>query len=142
MKNPQPAYIILIAVICLAGYYYYYKHFRGYYDTVEIDDLSQNASYVAAEPSYEMDYNFMWIKMEGLLYGETDLVVKRFCKNVEHPGYPDFRDSVIYHFQKQGRIDTLIRQDCYCAVQLTFHNIPKPKTEGNLKVKIHIGEFL
>lgn len=133
---------ILIAVMCLASYYFYYNYFRGYYDTIEIDDLSKNDSYVADEPSHEMDYNFLWIKIEGKLDGKTDLVLKKFCRNVKHPTYPDFRDSsVVYHFSKQGKIDTLVREDCYCGVQFTFHNVPKPSAKGNLKIRIHVGEY-
>lgn len=127
--------------MCLAVYCFYYKYFRGYYDNIVIDDLSKNDSYVAEEPSYDMYYNFMWIKIEGELYGETDIVAKRYCRNVKHPTYPDFRDSVVYHFKKQGKIDTLIHQDCYCAVQFTFHNIPKPNVKGKLKIKVHVGEY-
>ncbi len=141
MIKIYPITKILIAVMCLAGYYFYYKYFRGYYDTIVIDDLSKNESYVADEPSHNMYYNFMWIKMQGELYGKTDIVVKRYCRNVEHPTYPDFRDSVVYHFDKEGEIDTLVKEDCYCAVQFTFHNIPKPNTKGNLKVKVHVGEY-
>ena len=142
MMKIYPIPKILIAVTCLAGYYFYYNYLRGYYDTIVIYDLSKNYSYVADEPPHKMDYNFMWIKIEGELYGETDLVLKRFCRNVKHPTYPDFRDSVVYHFTKQGRFDTLIHQDCYCAVQFTFHNVPKPKAKGNLKARIHLGGFL
>ncbi len=144
MKKIRPIYKILILplfVVWLVGYCFYYNYFRGYYNTIEIDDLSKNDSYVADEPSHEMDYNFMWIKIEGELYGKTDLVLKRFCRNVEHPTYPDFRDSVVYHFSKQGKIDTLVREDCYCGVQFTFHNVPQPSTKGNLKIKVHVGEY-
>ena len=144
MKKIHPIYKILflpLFVVWLVSYGLYYKYFRGYYDTIIIDDLSKNHSYVADEPSHEMDYNFMWIKIEGELDGKTDLVLNRFCRNVEHPTYPDFRDSVIYHFSKQGKIDTLVREDCYCGVQFTFHNIPKPTTKGDLKIRIHVGQF-
>ena len=142
IKKIHPIYKILVAVIFVASYYFYYNYIRGFYDTVTIDDLSKNESYFAEEPSRSMSYNFMWIKIEGELYGETDLVLKSFCRNVEHPDYPDFRDSVVYHFTKQGKFETLIHQDCYCAVQFTFQNIPKPNTKGKLKAQIHLGEFL
>jgi hypothetical protein len=143
MKNKiHPIYKILLIVMSLGGLYFYYKYIRGFYDTVIIEDLSKNESYVADEPSHDMYYNFMWIKIEGELYGETDLVIKNFCRNVEHPGYPDYRDSVVYHFNKQGKLDTLIHNDWYCASQFTFHNIPKPKAKGYLKAKIHLGGFL
>jgi hypothetical protein len=64
---------ILIAVTCLAGYYFYYNYLRGYYDTIEIEDLSKKESYLAEEPSDKISYNFRWIKIEGELYGETKL---------------------------------------------------------------------
>jgi hypothetical protein len=67
MNNIRSICKILIAIICLAGYYVYYNYIRGYYDTVTIEDLSKNESYLADEPSDKMRYSFRWIKIEAAI---------------------------------------------------------------------------
>lgn len=142
MKKIHPINRIFIAVICLGGYYFYYNYLRGYYDTVTIEDLSKNESYLADEPSDKMHYSFRWIKIEGELYGETKLKIVDSWTNNSHLEHGKYRDTLILNFKKQGVFDTLIVNNyCDFAIQSEFQNIPKPNTKGNLKIKIHLGGF-
>jgi hypothetical protein len=131
MNTIHPIYKILIAVICLAGYYVYYNYIRGYYDTVTIENLSKNESYLADEPSDKMRYSFRWIKIEGELYGETTLKIIDSWTNKSYPKHGKFRDTLILNFKKQGVLDTLIvNKYCDYAIQSELQNIPKPNTKG------------
>lgn len=128
--------------MCLAGYYFYYNYFRGYYDTLAIEDLSKNESYLAEKPSDKMRYSFRWIKIEGELYGETKLKIIDSWINPQHTEHGFFRDTLVLNFKKQGAFDTLIVNNyCDFAIQSEFQNIPKLNTKGNLKVKVHLGGF-
>ena len=142
MKKIHPIYKILIAVICLGSYYFYYNYLRGYYNTVTIDDLSKNESFLADEPSDKMRYNFRWIKIKGELYGETKLKIIDSWINNSHLEHGKYRDTLILNFKKQGVFDTLIVNNyCDFAIQSEFQNIPKPNTKGKLQVKVHLGGF-
>ncbi len=141
MIKIYPITKILIAVMCLAVYCFYYKYFRGFYDTIVIEDLSKSENYLTKKPSRNMYYNFRWIKIEGELYGETTLSVIGIDTNKLYPKYGIDRDTLAINLKKQGKFDTLIKQDYYSAAQFQFQNIPKSTTKGKLKAKIHVGNF-
>jgi hypothetical protein len=144
MKNKiHPIYKILLIVMGLGGLYFYYKYIRGFYDTVIIDDLSKNESYLGDEPSNEKSYSYKHIKIKGELYGETTLKIISIWTNPQHTEHGLFRDTLFLNFKKQGVLDTLIvNKYCDYAIQSELQNIPKPNTKGYLKAKIHLGGFL
>jgi hypothetical protein len=144
MKNISPfnkVLIVFLSIVLSASVYLYFRYFHGFYETIVIEDLSKSENYLTKKPSRNMYYNFRWIKIEGELYGETTLSVIGIDTNKLYPKYGIDRDTLAINLKKQGKFDTLIKQDYYSAAQFQFQNIPKSTTKGKLKAKIHVGNF-
>ena len=144
MKSISPfskVLIIILLMIFSLSVYLYFRYFHGFYDTIVIEDLNKSKRYLTKKPSHGMYYNFRWIKIEGELHGETSLNIIGIDTNKLYPKYGIDRDTLVINLKKQGEFDTLIMQDYYSPAQFEFHNIPKLNAKGNLKVKVHLGNF-